>query len=113
MSRSPSTSDSGSHGSQGPPYSVPRGWFSIAEACEHIGVSDDFFREHVAPFMPIARVGRRRLVRRERLDAWLAEREMAAADALAPREGALGHRESAGNGGQKRGARQRRAIPGG
>src|SRR4051812_40242132 len=58
----------------GPQNGVPRGWFSVSEACAYIGVSADFWRDHIAPSMPIVRVGRRRLVRRERLDAWLAER---------------------------------------
>jgi excisionase family DNA binding protein len=45
--------------------------YSIEEAAEAIGVSGDFFREHVAPDLRIVRVGRRRLVPVRELERWL------------------------------------------
>jgi len=44
---------------------------TIAEAQEYLGVSDDFWREHVAPDLRIVRKGRRKIVPRAELDRWL------------------------------------------
>jgi excisionase family DNA binding protein len=44
---------------------------TVAEACEALGVSWDFWREHVAPELRIVRRGRRKLVPVSELSAWL------------------------------------------
>lgn len=49
----------------------PRLGLSIEEACESIGVSWDFWREHVAPSVPIVRRGRRKIVPVAALEQWL------------------------------------------
>src|SRR3954467_6234674 len=54
----------------------------MREAAAYVSVSPDFFREHVAPDLPIVRIGRRKLIRRVHLDAWLAEREGARGAAI-------------------------------
>lgn len=59
---------------------TPRLSLSVAEACEALGVSWDFWAEHVAPEVRIVRRGRRKLVPVRELDAWLennAERVLA------------------------------------
>jgi excisionase family DNA binding protein len=53
---------------------VPRIALSPAEAAKSLGVSRSFFYESILPELPVARVGRRRLVRREELDEWLRAR---------------------------------------
>lgn len=53
---------------------VPRLALSIAEACEALGVSWDFWREHVEPSVRLVRRGRRKLVPIAELERWL-ERE--------------------------------------
>jgi excisionase family DNA binding protein len=50
---------------------VPRLALDITEACEALGVSWDFFREHVAPEVRVVRRGRRKLVPVSELQAWL------------------------------------------
>ena len=44
---------------------------TVAEARDYVGVSDDFWREHVMPEVRIVRRGRRRIVPRRELDAWI------------------------------------------
>jgi excisionase family DNA binding protein len=66
----PSGADLGrvaSHAREG----VPRLALSIEEACQALGVSWDYWREHVAPEVRIVRLGRRKLVPVTELQAWL------------------------------------------
>ena len=58
---------------------VPRLALSPDEAAEALGVSRDYFDEHVAPELRIVRRGRRKLVAVRELERWLDE---AAARAL-------------------------------
>jgi excisionase family DNA binding protein len=51
---------------------------SPVEASEALGVSRDFFDEHIAPELKMVRKGRRRLVALRELERWL-EREAARA----------------------------------
>lgn len=53
---------------------VPRLALSIEEACAALGVSWDFWREHVAPEVRIVRRGRRKLVPVRELERWLERR---------------------------------------
>jgi hypothetical protein len=50
---------------------VPRLALDVTEACEALGVSWGFFREHVAPEVRVVRRGRRKLVPVAELQAWL------------------------------------------
>ena len=50
---------------------VPRLALSKAEAAEALGVSVDFFEEHVMPEIRIVRRGRRRLIPTAELVRWL------------------------------------------
>ena len=50
---------------------VGRGALAVGEACEWLGVSWDFWREHVAPEVRIVRRGRRKLVPVRELERWL------------------------------------------
>lgn len=50
---------------------VPRMAFRLEEAAESLGVSLDFFREHVAPDLKLIRKGRVRLVPVGELDRWI------------------------------------------
>lgn len=50
---------------------VPRLALSISEACDAIGVSHDFWIEHIAGEVRIVRRGRRKLVAVEELRRWL------------------------------------------
>ena len=52
---------------------VPRLALDVTEACEALGVSWDFWREHVAPDVRIVRRGRRKLVPVAALERWLDE----------------------------------------
>lgn len=52
---------------------VPRLALSIEEACAALGVSWDFWREHVAPEVRVVRRGRRKMVAISALEAWLHE----------------------------------------
>lgn len=56
--------------------------YSKSEAAAALGVSVDFFDEHVQPELRIVRCGRRRLVPRAELERWL---EQSAARALEDR----------------------------
>jgi excisionase family DNA binding protein len=53
--------------------SVLRLALSKSEAAEALGVSIDYFEEHVMPELRIARRGRRRLIPMRELDRWLSE----------------------------------------
>jgi excisionase family DNA binding protein len=50
---------------------VPRLGWSKAEAAEALGVSVDFFEEHVMPELRIVRRGRRRIIPLAELTRWL------------------------------------------
>ena len=51
--------------------SPPRLALTMAEAADSIGVSADFFREHVLPDLRVVRVGRKKLVSISELERWL------------------------------------------
>ena len=46
---------------------------NVEEACAALGVSWDFWREHIAPEVRVVRRGRRRLVAVRELERWLDE----------------------------------------
>jgi len=50
---------------------VPRLAFTRSEAAASIGVSSDYFDKHVAPTLPMVRLGRRCLVPVAALERWL------------------------------------------
>jgi excisionase family DNA binding protein len=51
--------------------SVPRLALTAMEAAASLGVSHDFFREHIAPELRWARRGRKKLVSVRELERWL------------------------------------------
>jgi len=53
------------------PTAVPRLAFRVGEAAQALGVSSDYFAEHVAPELRWVRRGAVKLVSREELEAWL------------------------------------------
>lgn len=50
---------------------VPRLALSVEEACEALGCSWDFWREHVEPEVRVVRRGRKKLVPVRELERWL------------------------------------------
>lgn len=50
---------------------VPRLALTAAEAAQSLGVSEDFFKEHVAHELRFVRRGRKKLVSVRELDQWL------------------------------------------
>lgn len=54
-----------------PKAPVPRLALSIGEAAASLGVSADYFAEHVAPDLRMVRRGRKRLVAVAELERWL------------------------------------------
>ncbi len=52
---------------------VPRLALSVEEACASLGVSWDFWREHIAGGVRIVRAGRRKLVPVRELERWVSE----------------------------------------
>lgn len=52
---------------------IPRLALSIDEACQSLGVSWDFWHEHIAEHIRIVRRGRRKMVPVAELERWLAE----------------------------------------
>jgi hypothetical protein len=58
-------------GDPGPAQPVRRLALSKAEAAASLGVSVDFFDEHVAPELRIVQRGRRRLVPLREIERWL------------------------------------------
>jgi hypothetical protein len=52
--------------------SAPRLALSVAEAAAAVGVSSDFFRDHVLPELRVVRRGRLKLVAVAELERWLA-----------------------------------------
>lgn len=63
LSRSPGTSKG----------AVPRLALTRAEAAASLGVSSDYFDKHVAPTLPMCRLGRRCLVPVAALEKWLTQ----------------------------------------
>ena len=59
---------------------VPRLALSVTEACEALGVSWDFWREHVEPNVRVVRRGRRKIVAVDELVRWLEHEAEAALD---------------------------------
>lgn len=55
---------------------------NVAEACGALGVSHDFWAEHIAPDVRIVRRGRRKLIAVAELERWLAESAERARDGL-------------------------------
>jgi hypothetical protein len=53
------------------PDAAPRLALSVAEACAALGVSWDFWQEHIAPEVRVVRRGRRKLVSVAELERWL------------------------------------------
>jgi excisionase family DNA binding protein len=53
--------------------SVPRLALTRTEAAASLGVSEDYFDQHVAPTLPMCRLGRRCLVPVAALEKWLAQ----------------------------------------
>ena len=53
------------------PRPVPRLAYTVGEACEVMGVSWDYWAEHIAPEVRIVRRGRRKLVPVAELERWL------------------------------------------
>jgi hypothetical protein len=53
------------------PPAVPRLAFRVGEAAHALGVSPDYFAEHVAPELRWVRRGAVKLVSREEIEAWL------------------------------------------
>lgn len=62
---------------------VPRLSLVPEEAAAALGVSRDFFDEHVLPELRIVRRGRKRLVPVRELERWLAENAARALDGVA------------------------------
>ncbi len=52
---------------------VPRLALTRAEAAASLGVSSDYFDKHVAPSLPMVRLGRRCLVPVAALEKWLTQ----------------------------------------
>jgi len=59
----------------------PRLALTVAEAARSLGVSEDFFSEHIAGELRLVRRGRKKLVAVRELEAWLAR---SAAQTLEP-----------------------------
>jgi hypothetical protein len=71
-----------------PAATVPRLALDVSEACASIGVSWDFFTQHIAPELRWVRRGRRKLVSVRELEAWLdanAERTLPDANGMSTR----------------------------
>jgi hypothetical protein len=54
-----------------PDRTGPRLALDVAESCEALGVSWDFWTQHVAPEVRIVRRGRRKLIAVAELERWL------------------------------------------
>jgi len=60
---------------------------SVAEACALAGINKDtLYREVNSGRLQSAKINRRRVIRREALDQWLANRESATAEAMGFKE---------------------------
>ncbi len=62
----------------------PRLALDVSEACAALGVSWDFWQQHVAAEVPIVRRGRRKLVPVRALEAWLDENAHSVVDTGVP-----------------------------
>jgi excisionase family DNA binding protein len=49
----------------------PRIALTVEEAAESLGVSQDFFKEYIAPELQIVRLGRRKLIGVKALEIWV------------------------------------------
>jgi hypothetical protein len=56
-----------------PDRTGPRLALDVAESCQALGVSWDFWTQHVAPEVRIVRRGRRKLIAVAELERWLEE----------------------------------------
>ena len=74
-----------------PAATVPRLAVDVSEACASLGVSWDYFAEHVAPELRIVRRGRRKLIALAELARWLD----ANAERVLPDASGIGTRSSA------------------
>ena len=81
---------------------------SISEACEALGVSWDFWSEHIAPEVRVVRRGRRKLIAVTELERWL-ERNGEASGAVTSASG--GGRHAAPGANAVRPATGRAATP--
>jgi hypothetical protein len=54
-------------------FTMPRLALSVEEACQALGVSWDFWQEHIAHDVRIVRRGRKKLVPVVELERWLRE----------------------------------------
>jgi hypothetical protein len=64
---------------------VPRLALSATEAAASLGVSLDYYAEHVAPELRVVRRGRKRLVAVREVERWLDANASRALDCEAPR----------------------------
>jgi hypothetical protein len=62
---------------------IPRLAFRVGEAAEALGVSADFFAEHIAPELAWVRRGSVKLVARSELEAWLSRQASRTLDEFA------------------------------
>ena len=88
---------------------APRLTYTVGEACAVLGVSWDFWAEHVAPSVRIVRAGRRKLVPHSELERWVAERAELPLSARPSDLGDLGHLKNVGPVGDLKPSRQPRA----
>ena len=56
---------------EGAKHTTARLALSVEEACGALGVGWDFWNEHIAPEVPVVRLGRRKLIPVAALVAWL------------------------------------------
>jgi hypothetical protein len=68
-----------------PPRDIGRLAYSPDEAARSLGISRDFFDEHVLPDLRIVRRGRRRIIPVRELERWLAESAARVLDDEGPR----------------------------
>ena len=74
-------------GARHPPRPAPRLALNVEEACAALGVSWDFWHDHIAPEVRIVRRGRRKLVAASELQRWLDRNSELVFDAKAARGG--------------------------
>ena len=68
---------------------------NVEEACAALGVSWDFWAEHIAPEVRVVRRGRRKLVAVSELEQWLERNGEATSNANAPTTARRGRRAGA------------------
>jgi hypothetical protein len=74
-------------GRQTPTPAGPRLALNVEEACAALGVSWDFWHDHIAPEVRIVRRGRRKLVAVSELQRWLDRNSELVLDRTATRHG--------------------------